>query len=155
MLRSAEPPSKREQTHTGEVNRCSICPGPADPTRPEPKWLAELSMQTESHRCPLFGVPLVDPVFGMSGGSCPIRVCSDHANSNGHPDVGFPVATINLAELCESVTSSSLSSVHVGTAPSVSLQRYQKPIPKRSRRAGGRTRNRHAQTPSYKTSLRT
>jgi hypothetical protein len=148
MLESTEPLSTREQTHTDQVNRCSIQPGPAGPTRPEPKWLAELSMQTESRRCPLFGVSLMDPVFGMSGGSCPIRACSDHASSNGHPDADFPVATVNLAELCKRVTSPSLSNVCIETASGVSPQRCRKPISKRPRRTGGRARNRRAQNPS-------
>jgi hypothetical protein len=77
-------------------------------------------MHTELHRCPLFGVPLVDPVFGISGGCCLIRACSDYASSNGYPNVGFLAVTVNPAELFESATSSSLSSVYVGTAPHVS-----------------------------------
>jgi hypothetical protein len=77
-------------------------------------------MYTELHRCPLFGVPLVDPVFGMSGGCYLIRVYSDYASSNGHPNMGFLAVTINPTELFESATSSSLLSVYVGTAPRVS-----------------------------------
>jgi hypothetical protein len=102
----------------------------------------EYSMQTESRRCPLFGVSRIDPVFRMSGGSCPIRVCSDHASSNGHPDADFLVATVKLADLCKSVTSSSLSSAGVEAASGVSSQRCRKPIPKQSRRTGGQSSNR-------------
>jgi hypothetical protein len=131
MFLFAEAPSGLEQTHTGQINRCSIRPGPASSSRPGPLWLDELSNESKSCQCPLYGVSLNDPIFEMGKGSCPMRACSDHAR--GRQTFGQR-HTMDISPML-------LSNSCVQTASELPPQRCEI-VAKQARRTAQRTRRR-------------
>ncbi|KAH7061820.1 hypothetical protein BKA63DRAFT_196274 [Paraphoma chrysanthemicola] len=140
----AKPLEELEHTQNNIVNRRSRSPSPTKSPWPEPKWVAELSLRKLSHRCPLFGVPLMDPVFGMNEGACPMRACSDHASAKGttgeYESHGLlPIASVNIDESCSSIPPH-LPSACVKKTSSTSMRRFRKPIPERSQGSNRRVR---------------
>jgi hypothetical protein len=122
-----------EEVQCGHVDHSGVRSCPNDFACLQPSWLVELSTRSELSRCPLFGLPLMDPVFGINDGSCPIRACSDHAVGQENRDAyaDLTMSSNRLVDLDHGLPHSHLSVVHVeNTSAEAPRSR-----PKSSRRA--------------------